>query len=136
MPGSVQAATASTVMPWTTASLFQQSRSLYVDTNVYPDGSMQTRLVNAPLTSRKSWIVSPRCTAAQLTAIRNFYNASLGPTISFYFYDVYETVPIFSYDNTGVTITGRYIVRFRSSFTQVLQIGRHAVTNLQLIEVS
>ena len=49
----------------------------------------------------------------------------------FYFYDPYETNPKFSYDPTGAAVTGRYIVRFNSDWSQSVTLaGRTCRSNL------
>jgi phage-related protein len=133
MPDSVQAVAPATVMPYSLAVAFQQSRSYATDQNRYPDGSLQTRAIaNA---SRKSWTMSRRATASQLAALRAFYIARQGPAQAFWFYDVYETSPQFSYDATGMATVGRYAVRFDGRFEQHLDWGRNPV-QIALVEVS
>lgn len=43
---------------------------------------------------------------------------------AFYFYDLYETFPLFSYDPTGVALRGRYTVRFEGGWSQAMGLGR------------
>lgn len=132
MPGAVVAANPTTVMPYSLANAFVQTRTYSVDTNRYPDGSMQSRALVTD--SRRSWRVNRRATAVQLGLLRAFYLTQLGPSREFYFYDPYETVPIFSYDNTGAAISGRYTVRFVGQFQSALDWGRNPL-QVEICEV-
>ena len=133
MPNSVLAATPSLVLPWVAAIAFQQSRTYFVDNSRYGDGSMQARAI--PTTSRKRWTLTARLKPTDLAALRSFYTGQFGAWKEFYFYDVYETSPIFTYDNTGASGPGRYIVRFDGPFQQSLDLGRNPA-QLSLVEVS
>ncbi len=74
--------------------------------------------------------------AAHLTELRAYFEAHLGGTIPFYFYDVLDTVNYF-YDSTGLSITGRYCVRFDSPYAATMGLGtlRGAVP-IRLIELA
>ena len=87
------------------------------------------------MTSRKKWTLTKRLTPAQLAALRNFYDARNGLHEPFYFYDPYDTNPKFSYDPTGVAVTGRYTVRFNSDWSQSVTPGRSDV-QIELIELA
>jgi hypothetical protein len=69
----------------------------------------------------------------------SFYQERKGSKEPFYHYDPYEPAtgqPIGSnYDATGVSIQGRYIVRFEGDFRQNLVLGRHMV-NLELVQLA
>jgi hypothetical protein len=118
-------------MPFKLAIAFQRSQSFAVDSNRYLNGEYQANVLTS--TSRKRWTLSSLLTAVQTDAIRSFYT-SQGPT-EFYFYDVYETSPIFSYDMTGVAITGRYTVRFEGALGIALTKPRNK-SDLSLVEVA
>lgn len=124
MPGSVSNAsvTAGTVLPLSLCRSFVHSREWLVRENDYKNGeSQRSALVE---TSRKSWKLSKRLTPAQLATLREFYEDLGGPHEPFYFYDVTETNPKYSYDETGVEATGRYTVRFEGPWNQVVGLGR------------
>lgn len=122
MPGSVSNAAPSTVLPASLCKAFTHSREYAVDVNEYRNGeSQRDKLVE---TSRKSWRLSKRLAPAAIAILRSFYDARKGPTQPFYFYDVWETDPKFSYDATGVDTTGRYTVRFEGNWEQRAGIGR------------
>ena len=101
--------------------------------NEYRNGEAQ-RSAQASA-SRKKWTLTKRLTPPQLAALRTFYDARKGTHEPFYFYDPYETNPKFSYDPTGVAVTGRYTVRFDSDWSQSLTPGRSDV-DVQLIELA
>jgi len=134
MPASVAAATSVGVLPWTTIRSFQEKRTLATDQNRYPDARQQTRIIAS--SSRKEFSISARLTATELDDLITFYVTTCSNgTESFYFYNVWETVPKYSYDDTGVAITGRYVVRFNGPLQYSLDWGRNPV-QFSLIEVS
>lgn len=133
MPGSVQNAAPTTVMPQSLCRAFVHERSYPLIENEYKNGESQ-RSVQAA-TSRKRWRLGKRLTPAALVALRNFFDARSGPTEPFYFYDPYETSPRFSYDPTGAATAGRYAVRFNSDWNQSSGPGRSDV-QLELIELA
>jgi hypothetical protein len=133
MPGSVQNAAPFAVLPASLSIAFTRAQSYPVIDNEYHNGESQ-RSVQAT-NSRKSWRLAKRLTAAQLAALRSFYEARRGPTEPFYFYDPYETSPKFSHDPTGQAIIGRYTVRFDGPWEQALQLGR-IDASLALVELA
>ena len=133
MPGSVQNAVPLTVMPASLSRSLAHERSYPVVESEYRDGESQ-RSVQAT-NSRKRWRLAKRLTPAQLASLRSFYDARMGPTEPFYFYDPYETNPKFSHDPTGQAVAGRYIVRFASEWNQSVDLGR-ADVNIELIELA
>ncbi len=92
------------------------------------------RIFIAMATTRKRFVQTLAFNAAQLTAMRAF-GASVQWVAEFWFYNLYETSPKFSYDPTGSAVDGRYAVRFEGNFQQSLNLGRHTVP-VTLIEVS
>ena len=133
MPGSVQNAAPLTVLPASLSRAFAHEREYPALDNEYRNGESQ-RSVQAT-NSRKRWRLAKRLTAAQLSALRDFYDARKGPTEPFYFYDPYETNPKFSHDPTGQAIAGRYTVRFVSEWSQSASLGRTDAT-FELVEVA
>jgi hypothetical protein len=133
MPGSVANAAPTTVMPNSLSRAFVHTREYPVIDNEYRNGESQ-RSAQAS-TSRKKWTLTKRLTPTQFAALRNFYDARNGTHEPFYFYDPYETNPKFSNDSTGVAVTGRYVVRFNSAWSQLGGPGRSDV-DIELIEVS
>jgi len=133
MPGSVQNASPVAVLPWSLSVAFVRSHEYPVLDNEYRNGESH-RSVEAT-NSRKAWRLAKRLTPVQLAALRDFYEARKGPTEPFYFYDPYETSPRFSYDPTGQSLAGRYMVRFGGSWSQSVGLGRADVT-IELVEVA
>lgn len=133
MPGSVQNAAPTTVMPQSLSRAFAHERAYPVVENEYKNGeSQRSALAN---NSRKRWRLGKRLRPAALQALRDFYDARNGPTEAFYFYDPYETSPKFSHDPSGQATQGRYTVRFNSEWSQSCEPGRASV-NIELIELA
>lgn len=133
MPGSVTNAAPSTVMPWSLSRAFVRSQQYPAIENEYRNGESQRSVLAS--NSRKRWRLAKRLTPAQLQALREFYDARHGPQEPFYFYDVWETNPKFSYDPTGQATQGRYTVRFEGAWEQSTGIGLIEVT-LELVELA
>ena len=133
MPGSVENAAPTTVLPQGLCRSFSHSRAYPVIENEYRNGESQRSALAT--TSRKKWTLQKRLTPTQLQALRDFYDARKGAHEPFYFYDPYDTNPKFSYDPTGVAVTGRYVVRFNRDWTQSVGPGRSDV-NIELIELA
>jgi phage-related protein len=133
MPGSVQNAAPLTVIPASLSRAFVHEREYPVIDNVYRTGESQRSSQAA--NRRKRWRLAKRLTPAQLTTLREFYDARKGPTEPFYFYDPYETSPKFWHDPTGQTVAGRYTVRFAGSWEQSATLARTNLT-LELIELA
>ncbi len=138
MPGAVLPVSPVSVMPKLLARSFTQNRQWEVDENLYIDASYQSTGSGLVLTSRKSWSLTGRLTASEMSTLLAFYLAHVNPTgtgvSEFWFYDLYETVPQFTYDPTGSATSGRFAVRFDGSFQQTADLARW-VTQLKLVEV-
>jgi hypothetical protein len=133
MPGSVQNAAPSTVMPQSLSRAFAHERAYPLIENEYKNGESQRSVLAT--NSRKRWRLAKRLPPATLQALRDFYDARNGHTEAFYFYDPYETSPKFSHDPTGQSTVGRYTVRFNSEWNQSCEPGRMSV-NIELIELA
>jgi hypothetical protein len=133
MPGSVTNASATTVLPESLCSAFARAQEYAIRANDYPDGSNQRSLLVA--TSRKSWKLAKKLTATELSTLRAFYQSRNGPHQAFYFYDPFETDPLFSYDESGQDLDGRHIVRFDGDWEQNNNLGRKEVT-VSLVELA
>lgn len=124
-------------MPWKICKAFQHAREFPLLDNEYKDGSSQRSLLAS--SSRKRWQLSKRLTPSDLVTLRNFYDSVEGPHQPFYFYDVWDTVPQFSYDATGATSTGRYVVRFDNPWQQETDFVRSncdlALVQLDQVEI-
>ena len=74
MPGSVQNATPAAVLPQSLCTAFLESRAWDSRVNEYHDGSRQSSGLVA--SSRRSWALSKRLRAADLTTLWNFWTAN------------------------------------------------------------
>jgi hypothetical protein len=133
MPGSVENAAPSTVLPWSLSIAFVRSQEYPVLDNEYAGGESQRSVLAS--TSRKRWRLSKRLTPAQLQALRDFYEARKGPQEPFYFYDPWDAGLKFSYDPTGQATQGRYTVRFAGAWEQSASLSRIDLS-LELIELA
>jgi len=133
MPGSVENAAPSTVLPWSLSRAFVRSQDYPVVENEYAGGESQRSVLAS--TSRKRWRLAKRLPSAQLQTLRDFYEARKGPQEPFYFYDPWDTNPKFSYDPTGQATQGRYTVRFEGPWEQSAGIGLIEVS-VELVELA
>jgi hypothetical protein len=121
------------VLPASLSRAFVHAREYPVQVNEYLNGESQRgRLAD---TSRKRWRLAKMLTAAQLSVLRDFYDARNGPQDAFYFYDPYETNPPFSHDPTGTATQGRYTVRFEGTWSQSSGPAR-SECEIELVEVA
>jgi hypothetical protein len=133
MPGSVENAAPSAVLPQSLCRVFVQERAYPLIENEYRDGESQRAVLADG--SRRSWRLVKRLTAAQLAELRAFYEARQGPTEPFSFYDPYQTIPKFSWDPTSQATQGRYTVRFNNQWSQSVGTARPDV-QIEIIEVA
>lgn len=134
MPGNIAGAAPTLVMPQQLCTAFSEARDYAQLRNQYHDGSPEASQLAQ--TSRRTFKLSRRLTASQLTTLRNFYTSVNGGLTPFLFYNPYEGSPIGSnYDATGVNPTGRCVVVFRNSWQQATGSLRTDVQNFELIEL-
>ena len=133
MPGSVENAAPTTVLPQSLCRAFTHERAYPLIENEYKNGESQRSVLAT--NSRKRWRLTKRLTPAALQTLRTFYDARSGTTEPFYFYDPFDTNPKFSYDPTGQVTTGRYTVRFNSDWQQSSGPGRSDV-EIELLELA
>ena len=133
MPGSVANAAPTLVMPWSLCKAFAHSREYPVIANEYRNGeSQRSRQAD---TSRKRWSTQRRLTPSILEDFREFYEDRGGGMEAFYFYDPWDASPKFSYDATGASPVGRYVVRFDCAWSQAAGIAR-ADVQLDIVELA
>ena len=130
MPGNVQNAAPSGVMPYALCAAFTESREYVQLQSQYHDGTIQRSQLAA--SSRRTFTVSQRLDATKVAALKTFWDGQQGGVIPFLFYNLIEG----AYDPTGNSVTGRYTVVFRSNWQQTTGLARTDVQNLQLIEVA
>lgn len=131
MPGNLNPANPTVVMPYGLCSAFTEELRLEGFVNSYPDGSSD-RFALA-LNVRHFFRMTRKVTAAQYSALWAFYTQHL--IAPFYFYSLRETVPPWTWDASGAQTVGRYIVCFDGSWSDTTMIGR-SEASLGLREVA
>lgn len=130
MPCSLSAAQPSGVMPYGLSTAFSESRECVQLQAQYHDGTTQRSQLAQ--TSRKSFKMAQRLTAARAIALRSFWDGQQGGVVPFFFYNLAEGI----YDATGNSTQGRYTVVFRGSWVQATDLARTVVPQIDLIEVA
>jgi hypothetical protein len=122
-------------MPQTLCTAFSEARAYEQLRNLYHDGTPQAG--QFAQTSRRTFKLTRRLSAAQAAILRSFYENVGGGWKPFWFYNPYEGLPVGSnYDATGANGTGRVVVAFRSNWTQTTGLCRTDVAELELVELS
>jgi len=128
MPGNVAPAAPATVLPNHLCSLFRETRVWPVrESGGYADGRYQSEVQAA--TSRKSWEIAKLLTFTQWFELLTFFDARNGSQQAFHWYPL-----ISDYDPTGVSVIGRWLVRFDGALSRTYRLGRQEVS-LHLIQV-
>ena len=130
MPGNLQGAVPSGVMPYALCTAFSESREYAQLQAQYHDGTVQRSQLAS--TSRRTFKVSQRLNATKAAALKAFWDGQQGGLVPFVFYNLIEG----TYDPSGNSVTGRYTVVFRSNWQQTTGLARTDVQNLELIEVA
>ena len=117
-------------MPLSLSRAFTESQAFATRVNEYHDGTSQrSTMLDSP---RRSWQLTKRLTAEDLTELREFWQEH-GAGV-FWFYNPKETSPPFSYDPTGAATAGRYRVRFANAWSQSAGVGR-LDASVELVEL-
>jgi hypothetical protein len=130
MPGNIQSAVPSGVMPYALCTAFSESREYAQLQAQYHDGTTERSQLAS--TSRRRFKVSQRLNATRAAALKTFWDDQQGGLVSFVFYSLIEG----TYDPTGNSTQGRYTVVFRNNWAQSTGLARSDVQNLELIEVA
>jgi len=117
-------------MPYALCSAFSESREYAQLQMQYHDGAIQRSQLAQ--TSRHTFWLSQRLTAALAIALKGFWDNQQGGAVPFVFYNLIEG----SYDPTGNSTQGRYTVRFQGGWSQNTGLARTDLPQLQLIEVA
>ena len=128
MPGNVQSASPSGVLPYGLCVAFLEAREFAQLQATYHDGA--THRAQLAETSRRTFKLSRRLTAAAVATLLAFWAAHQG--VPFYFYNFAEG----PYAGTGVATLGRHTVVFRSNWSQATSTLRTDVQQLELVEVA
>jgi hypothetical protein len=124
MPGNVAPPAPADVIPFGLYSAFQEELRIEAYVNSYPDGSSDRA---ALATNPRHWFRCTRAvTAAQYTALKTFFDAHR--IVPFYFYNLRETVPPWTWDSTGASTSGRYTVVFDGGWSDQIGLGRSSVS--------
>lgn len=130
MPGNIQHAIPSGVMPYALCTAFSESREYAHLQAQYHDGTVERSQLAQ--TSRRTFALSHRLTAVKAIALRAFWDGQQGGVVPFLFYNLVEG----PYDSTGNSTQGRYTVVFRNNWNEITGLARTDVQQLQLIEVA
>lgn len=142
MPGNLDAASPSGVLPQNLCTAFTEQRQFPMLSTTYHDGETERSLiqdgVNVPA-SLRSWKLTQRLTAAQLQTLKTFFEGKNGGLVPFFFYDYFEVSPGSpigsNYDGTGVSIQGRHTVVFRGNWSETVSISL-TDTPLEMAEIA
>ena len=130
MPANLQNATPSSVMPFALCTAFSESRECTQIQAQYHDGT--TERSQLAQTSRKTFKLAQRLTAARAIALKSFWDGQQGGVIPYLFYNLAEG----AYDATGNSTQGRYTVVFRGNWSQTTGMLRTDVPQIELAEVA
>ncbi|SRR5579885_3656060 len=130
MPGNLQAAVPNGVFPYALCAAFSESRECVQLQAGYHDGT--TERSQLAQTSRKTFKLAQRLTAARAAALKVFWDGQQGGVVPFLFYNLAEG----AYDPTGNSTQGRYTVVFRGNWSQTTGMLRTDVPQIELIEVA
>ena len=69
-----------------------------------------------------------------LATFRSFFWDASGAMVPVYYYDPFETDPLFSWDETGEATDGRYIVRIDGDWQQTIDmvLGNFPLTLIEI----
>ena len=130
MPGSLQNAVPSGVMPYSLSTAFSESREcVQLQAQYHDETTERSQLAQ---TSRRSFKIAQRLTAARSIALKAFWDGQQGGVVPFLFYNLAEG----TYDPTGNSTQGRYTVVFRGTWSQTTGLLRTDVPQIELVEVA
>jgi hypothetical protein len=128
MPGYARGAVSVGVMPFSLSTKFQEIHAVQGRRNEYHDGTLQ--LFTQVSQARRTWKLTKRLTPAQMITLRAWVDAH--PADAFYFYNPVQSS--FTWDATGVSTIGRYLVRLNSDWAQTMDMAR-GDASIELLEV-
>jgi hypothetical protein len=102
------------LLPHGLCGAFSEELRIEMIVNVYPDGSSERAAL--ALNPRRFFKLTRPLGAAAYATLFAFFQAHRGKP--FYFYNLRETVPPFTYDASGGATTGRYIVVFDGGWSE------------------
>jgi|SRR5215831_1530503 len=125
MPGNLTPAQPTDVMPAKLSRAFHEEMHLECDLNMYPDGSSDRNALAQ--NNRRYFTMQQMLVPDDWQALRTFFYNHQGR--AFYFYNLRETVPPFSWDPTGQNTVGRYTVAFDGPWTETYGHERGQITS-------
>ena len=140
MPGNIAYAAPSGVLPQSLCTAFSETRAYeQIQGPPYHDGTIQRSQLAQ--TSRRTFSLSKRLSAAALATLYNFWVAQNAGLTPFFFYNPFDVAAGqqigSNYDPIGNNTQGRYIVVFRNTaWSQATDTARSNVGGIQLIEVA
>lgn len=138
MPGNLVQSVPNGVMPASLCTAFTELREFPPLQNQFHDGTIQRSQLAQ--TSRRTFRLSKRLSASQLSALYSFWlsqNGGLTPLVFYNPFDVAAGQQIGSnYDPTGNNTQGRVIVVFRGNWAQSTDMARTNMQGLELVEVA
>lgn len=136
MPGPMNSSDPSAVMPFSLCQAFRRTRTFASVQNIYKGGEYQSALLSKATSPqpRASWACTKRLRPTEMQALWTFFASVNGEQKAFWFYDVWETTPMFAHDPTGAAEEGRYAARFAAGWWQTNGLCRGDV-ELAIVEV-
>jgi hypothetical protein len=125
-------------MPVSLSTAFTESREYAQLQNQYRDGTIQRSQLAQ--TSRRTFMLSKRLSANDLSTLSGFWAARKGGLMPFAFYNPFDVASGqqigSNYDPTGNSTQGRVTVVFRGPWAQATDLARSNVQGLELVEVA
>jgi hypothetical protein len=138
MPKNLTQSEPNGVMPASLSTAFTELREFAQLQNQFHDGTIQRSQLAQ--TSRRTFRLSKRLSAAALSALYNFWVSQNGGLTPFALYDPFDVTSGqqigSNYDPSGNNTQGRVTVVFRGNWAQATDVCRSNVSGLQLIEVA
>ena len=126
------------VMPLSLCTAFTELREYVQLQNQYHDGTIQRSQLAQ--TSRRTFKLTKRLSASQLSSLYNFWVSQNGGLTPFAFYNPFDAPAGqqigSNYDPTGNNTAGRATVVFRGGWVQATDLARSNVQGLELLEVA
>jgi hypothetical protein len=124
MPANLIPANPTVVMPHALCTAFQEELRLECNLNNYPDGSSDR--AGLALNVRHYFKLTEPLFPSEWQTLRSFFYNQQGQ--AFWFYNLRETVPPWTYDPTGQQPSGRYVVTFDGGWTDQVNVARASVS--------
>ncbi len=138
MPGNIQYAVPSGVMPASLCTAFRELREYVQLQNQDHEGTVQRSQLAQ--TSRRTFRLSKRLSSSLLSSLYSFWVSQNGGLTPFVFYNPFDVTSGrqigSNYDPPGSNTQGRVTVAFGGNWAQATDIARTNVQGLELVEVA